>query len=320
MQIMDTTPPTPNYLDAVIDITGYKNVSHGGNDFVQFTIFITNHEFTTSTNNNRDSMARSGEISVLLNAQRKTYPHIYTTPACDTAQGHHVWSNGEYMTYNDMILGQAESRSVSVSEDNCIARDRWRIRRVEARDKVLPLGGQGIRAGGHPVLWHERGRAQTISFLDYGLCHLPYMQYNEAVLMPLPEGHTSTTPPLEPPLMHAIYDTTTARPLLVFAESVIMFEADNISLIHDMATYNENGTAATLGGMDMHTVNGQSCSHILTFSIDSNTHINMLEAIESGNDKRLAISAEAIYTAERLTNIITHYGKSIGFLEIRMVR
>ncbi|MCE2509241.1 MAG: hypothetical protein J4G04_08130 [Nitrosopumilaceae archaeon] len=310
VQIMDVTPPNPDHLDVAIDITGYERVSHSGNDFVQFTISITNHEFTTLTNDNRDGTARSGEINVSLNALSETHPHTRTTPACDAVQGHCAWSNGEYLAYHDMTREQAESRGVAVSEDDCTAWDGWSIRRGEtAEARFCYWVDSGFEPEAIQFYRTSADRAQTIPFLDYGSCHLPYMQCNEAALTPLPEEYTRTVLSPDPPLTHAIYDTTTAKLLLVFSEPVIVIEADNISLIHDMAAYNENGTAAALGSVEVHTVDGQSRSPILAFSVDNSTHANMLEAIDSGAGIRLAVGANAIYAADGFADIFTNSGR-----------
>ncbi len=105
-------------------------------------------------------------------------------------------------------------------------------------------------------------------------------------------------------LIRAIYDTTTARLVLLFSEPVIAVEPGNISLIHDVEDM-QNGMA-TLADAELHTINGQSRSHTLAFSIGNQIHVNILEAVGSGDDILLTIGAGAIYIADGFTDILSY--------------
>ena len=104
-------------------------------------------------------------------------------------------------------------------------------------------------------------------------------------------------------LIRAIYDTTTAR-LVLFSEPVIAVGPGNISLIHDVEDM-QNGMT-TLADAKLHTINGQSRSHTLAFSISNQIHVNILEAVGSGDDILLTIGAGAIYIADGFTDILPY--------------
>ncbi len=106
------------------------------------------------------------------------------------------------------------------------------------------------------------------------------------------------------PLIRAIYDTTTARLVLLFSDPVITVEPGNISLIRDVGDV-QNGMV-TLSGAELHTINGQSRSHTLSFSIGNQTHVGILEAVGSGDGILLTIGAGAIYIADGFTDILSY--------------
>jgi hypothetical protein len=106
------------------------------------------------------------------------------------------------------------------------------------------------------------------------------------------------------PLIRAIYDTTTARLVLLFSDPVITVEPGNISLIRDVGDV-QNGMV-TLSGAELHTINGQSRSHTLSFSIGNQTHVSILEAVGSGDGILLTIGAGAIYIADGFTDILSY--------------
>ena len=301
VQIIDITLSRLAYLDVTADITGYERTNHGSRDFVQVTTSITNHEFVTLTNDDQNGVPVYGELHVSLNAIGDTYHYVDTSPSCDATRGHCVWSNGDYVAYNDMTRSQAQSRGVDVSEEDCTAWDRWSIPRGETREiRFCYWVDRNFEPESLQLYQPGADRIQTIPFLHHGSCYLPYMQCNEAALTLLPEGYTPESPAF--PLTHAIYDSSSARLMLVFSEPVVIRGQGGMELIHDVGAYIENGTAATLADPEPHTVDGRSGSSILAFDIGNNTHAGILES----DDVRLAIDSGAIFASDGFADITAH--------------
>ena len=186
VQIIDVTQLVPSNLDITAEITSYERTHHGGNDFVQVTVLITNNEFTTLINDNQNGYVRFGELHTSLNALAGQYTHIDTMHTCDEAGGHCVWSNGRYIAYNDMTRSQAEDRGIAVTENDCTAWDDWSIPRG---DEMEVRFCYWVHAGFEPesIQFYRAStdRLQTIPFSAYGSCYLPAMQCNEAALVSL---------------------------------------------------------------------------------------------------------------------------------------
>ena len=187
VQIMDITPPLPRPLDASIQITGYERLSRDNNDFVQISIGITNRGSTILFNDNQNGTVQPGELHVSLNAIGKPYPNMYAALSCDATRGHCVWSNGEYIAYNDMTREQAQKYGIMVSGDDCTAWDGWNVQPGETAEvkfcywvdaEFEPESMQFYRPDAYLV--------QSIPFLESGSCYLPYMLCDESALMFLP--------------------------------------------------------------------------------------------------------------------------------------
>ena len=124
--------------------------------------------------------------------------------------------------------------------------------------------------------------------------------------------HPTQGPPA--PIIRSIYDTTTARLVILFSEPVTVTEPDNISLIRDTDAHMENDTIATLAGAELHTINGQSRSHTLSFSVDNQTHADIMESIDATDGILLAIDSRAIYIAAGFVDITSYGDRQIPLL------
>ena len=184
VQIMDVTPPLPHYLDVSVEVTGHERLSSGDGDFVQIAVQITNHGSATLYNGNQNGTLSSGGLRVSLNALVES--HTHTAPPCDAAQDLCTRPNGEYIAYDDITRGQAQSYGVAVSKDDCTARDGWSAPRGEAAEATFcywvdaefePESMQFYQADAY--------RVQSVPFLEYGSCYLPYMLCDETALTPL---------------------------------------------------------------------------------------------------------------------------------------
>ena len=191
IQIMDMTPPLPHHLEASVWITGHERHPHGDSDFVQIAVEITNLGDTVLANDNQDDAVLSGELHVSLNALKESHPHIASS--CDSAWGHCAWSNGEYITYDDMNRGQAEEYGAAVSEDDCTARDGWSVRRGETAEVRFCYWVDAEFEPESMQFYHAHtDSVQSVPFLEYGSCYLPYMLCNESALAPLNQTRIPT--------------------------------------------------------------------------------------------------------------------------------
>ncbi len=187
VQIMDITPPLPRYLDVSVQVTGHERPFDDNDRFVQISVAITNHGSTTLSNYNQNGTAQPGELHVSLNALRASYPDVYAASSCDATPGHCVWSNDEYIAYNDMTHKQAEGYGAIVSQGHCTAWNGWSVQRGETENVTFcywvdaefePESMQFYQPDAYLV--------QSIPFLESGSCYLPYMLCNESALMPIP--------------------------------------------------------------------------------------------------------------------------------------
>ena len=184
VQIMDVTPPLPHYLDVSVEVTGHERLSSGDGDFVQIAVQVTNHGSATLYNDNQNGTLSSGGLRVSLNALVES--HTHTAPPCDAAQYLCTRPNGEYIAYDDITRGQAQSYGVAVSKDDCTARDGWGAPPGETAEATFcywvdaefePESMQFYQADAY--------RVQSVPFLEYGSCYLPYMLCDESALTPL---------------------------------------------------------------------------------------------------------------------------------------
>ena len=293
VQVMDVTPPLPHYLNASVKVTGYERLPHGDNDFVQVTAEITN----------RGHAALSGELRVSLNA----LANWRAVQSCDMAQNHCTRPNGDYIAYHDADRGQAEAYGVTVSDDDCTARDGWGAGYGEAAE-VSFCYWVGAEFEPESAQFHHiaEDRVVSVPFTGHGSCYLPYMLCDESALTPVRDARVQPTPPVDPFVM---YEVAHARLVLVFQESVVASEPDNISLVFDTATYGKNGTLTTLAGAEVDAVGGQFGNHVLAFVVDELTHADVLDAVTAGGGLRVAIGAGAVYAEDGFVDVAAYGGR-----------
>ena len=182
VQIIDVTPSIPHRLDASVEVTGHERISHGDNDFVQVTAEITNYGPATLINDNRDHTILPGELHVSLNALADSYAE----PLCDVTQDHCTRPNGEYVAYDDVTRGQAETYGVAVSEDDCTAWDRWIVPSGHTAEVKFCYRVDAEFEPESMQFYHiSANRIVSVPFLEHGSCHLPYMRCDESALTPL---------------------------------------------------------------------------------------------------------------------------------------
>ncbi len=187
VQIMDVTPPLPLRLDVSVNVTGHERISHGSHDFVRITVDVTNRGPTTLYNDDQDGAVLPGELHVSLNALGVSHPHA--APSCDSARGYCVWSNGEYIAYDDVTRAQADILGAPASEDDCTAWDGWSARHGEtAVVKFCYWVDAGFRPESMQFYHTYGGSVLSVPFMERGSCYLPYMLCDESALIFLPQN------------------------------------------------------------------------------------------------------------------------------------
>jgi hypothetical protein len=105
-------------------------------------------------------------------------------------------------------------------------------------------------------------------------------------------------PPTNAVLLYTMYNDHAGSLTLVFDRAVIANNLDRIHLIHNIDTYLEDGTAPSMGGAELHTVDNKRQSVVLVFALPDGLRLAVTESLRTHGDLALLIDTRAIYSAK----------------------
>lgn len=157
-------------------------------------------------------------------------------------------------------------------------------------------------------------KIQVVPFSDGSVfCFEHNPEYcNAGNVQPVSDGYeyrpaTEPERPVHAALLYTIYNNGTGTLTLVFDRLVVAHDPDRISLIHDIATYIEDGAAPGLSGAELSTVDNKRQSQILAFALGDELRQEVAASLRTHGDLALVIDSRAIYAADGFVDVAAYH-------------